>query len=201
MSSERQEPRPKRLLRIDDNGGGDSVKVLLLETIDTSYKYVALSHCWGSNNGAAGRPGMIPQTTKENIGEHESCGLSGVSLTRTFRDTLDVTRNLGIEYIWIDSLCIVQNDQEEKNQEIPRMGSIYGGAYLVIAATLAENGDHGLYHKRRPWRIEFRTSTGETLKGAVYEKSHHDVWKKENNFGQLRSYLCLAVRGHSKNGC
>lgn len=179
-SSEREKSRPKRLLKIDD--GGDPVKVLLLETVDTSYKYVALSHCWGPNYDAAGRPNMIPLTTKANLDRHQSCGLSGPSLTRTFRDVLDVTKKLGIEYLWIDSLCIVQDDQEDKIQELPRMGSIYGGAYLVIAAALAENGDHGLYRERKQRLIKFRTSTNEMLKAAVCEKSHHDVWKMGEQF-------------------
>ena len=173
----REKSRPKRLLKIDDSG--DTLKILLLETVDTSYKYVALSRCWGPNYDAAGKPNMIPRTTKVNLDRHQSRGLSGPSLTRTFRDALDVTRKLGIEYIWINSLCIVQGDQEDKIQELPRMGS----AYLVIAATLAENGDHGLYREREQRLVKFRTSTSETLKAAVYEKSHHDMEKGRTILG------------------
>jgi hypothetical protein len=179
-SLEREKSRPKRLLKID--GSIDTVKIILLETVDTSYKYVALSHCWGPKHDAAGNLNMIPRTTKANLGKHISHGLPGPSLTKTFRDVLDVTRKLGIEYIWIDSLCIVQDDQEDKIQELPRMGSIYGGAYLVVAATLAENGDHGLHRERQQRLVQFRTLTNEMLKAAVYEKSHHDVWKKGEQF-------------------
>jgi hypothetical protein len=176
--SENEAARPKRLLRIDDSG--DSLKVLLVETSDMRQKYAALSHCWGSSNDTPTT--MIPKTTKENLESHKSIGLSELSLTRTFRDALDVTRKLGVEYIWIDSLCIVQDDTDDWTRECPKMGYIYGEAYLVIAATLAKNGDHGLYRERFPRRIEFLTSAGQTLKVAVYEKAHHDVWKKGEQF-------------------
>lgn len=55
------------------------------------------------------------------------------------------------------------------------MGDIYGSVYLVIAATLAKNGDHGLYRERSRHRVELLTSTGQILKAAVCEKAHHDV--------------------------
>jgi hypothetical protein len=93
-----------------------------------------------------------------------------------------LTRKLGTEYIWFDSLCITQDDEQDKTQEIPKMGDIYSGADLVIAATLAENGGHGLYHDRRPWRIEIPTSKYKDLIAVVFEQSHHDVWKKVEQF-------------------
>jgi hypothetical protein len=174
-----QDKKPKRLLRINDSGSGSGMNLILIDTIDASYRYVALSHCWGNSTDAAS---TIPRTTKENLRNHQSCGLSVASLTRTFQHAVDLTRRLGMQYIWIDSLCIVQDDSEDKNLELPRMGSVYGDAYLVIAATLAENGAHGLYHDRLPFHVEFLISENETLKATVFEKSHHDVWKKGEQF-------------------
>lgn len=177
-----QSQRPKRLLRIYDSNPSDELRLVLLETIDASYKYVALSHCWGSSKNAVETGYTISKTAKENLDIHQSYGLLVACLTRTFQHAIDLTRKLGIQYIWIDSLCIIQDDEQDKSQEIPKMGDIYGGADLVIAATLAENGRHGLYHDRCQSRIEIPTSREETLVAIVFEKSHHDVWKKGEQF-------------------
>jgi len=62
------------------------------------------------------------------------------------------------------------------------MRSIYGNAHLVIAATLAKDGEHGLYCERAQHRIEFQTSAGEPVKASVFLKAHHDIWKKGEQF-------------------
>lgn len=111
------------MLRIGDSS--DSLKVFLVETSDMRQKYAAFSHCWGSSNETAETTTIIPKTTTQNLEIHKSIGLSELSLTRIFRDALDVTRKLGVEYIWIDSLCIVQNDSADWTRECPKMGNIY----------------------------------------------------------------------------
>ena len=61
--------------------------------------YACLSHCWGTANVIA--------TTNANLSVHKR-GIQVSSLSQTFRDTIEVTRRLGIDYLWIDSLCIIQ---------------------------------------------------------------------------------------------
>lgn len=63
------------------------------------------------------------------------------SLTKTFQDAITVARQLGIQYVWIDSLCIVQDDRREWVSEAKRMEFTFAGAYCVLAATLAEYSD------------------------------------------------------------
>jgi hypothetical protein len=53
--------------------------------------------------------------------------------------------NLNISYIWIDCLCIVQDDAEEWALEAPKMGSVYNGSIVTIAATLSTSGHDGLF--------------------------------------------------------
>ena len=100
--SENKGARLRRLLRIDDSGR--NLKVILVETSNIRQKYVALSHCWWSSNDTIETTTMIPKTTMDNLETYKSIGLSELDLTRTFRDALDVTWKLGVEYIWIDSL-------------------------------------------------------------------------------------------------
>ena len=54
---------------------------------------------------------------------------------------------MGIRFIWIDSLCIIQDSQEDWLQETPRMTSVYGGALFNIAATLGADSDAGLWQQ------------------------------------------------------
>jgi hypothetical protein len=67
------------------------------------------------------------------------------TLPKTFRDAVSVTRALNIRYIWIDSLCIVQDDLEDWEQEAAKMASIYEGSFLTIAAADSPNSNGGLF--------------------------------------------------------
>jgi hypothetical protein len=69
-------------------------------------------------------------------------------LPKTFRDAIIISRNLGIEYMWIDSLCIVQDDPRDWELEAAKMGEIYSNAFLVIAASSSVDGDSGCFLER-----------------------------------------------------
>ncbi|KAH7320754.1 heterokaryon incompatibility protein-domain-containing protein [Stachybotrys elegans] len=89
-------------------------------------RYCALSHCWG---GAA-----ILSTRRNNLAAMEA-GISLDNFPATFVDAIKITRRLGIRYVWIDSLCIIQDDEEDWKSEAQKMGSVYQSAYLTIAAS------------------------------------------------------------------
>ena len=96
---------------------------------------------------------------------------------------MNLTIDLGLRYIWIDSLCIVQDDRDEWSAECPKMGAIYGGAYIVVAASLAANGVHGLYKDRPTFhRVKFHTKAGHLVKAVVRTKVNHSVWKTGEQF-------------------
>ncbi|KAK7718842.1 hypothetical protein SLS57_005952 [Botryosphaeria dothidea] len=71
-------------------------------------------------------------------------------LPKTFRDAITVVRSLGFRYIWIDSLCIVQDDLDEWLRESEQMGVIYERAALTIAACHAKNSTEGCFFDRTP---------------------------------------------------
>lgn len=60
---------------------------------------------------------------------------------------MDITKALGVDYIWIDSLCIVQNDDDDWRKEASLMSSVYGGSYVNIAASSATNAHQGCHTK------------------------------------------------------
>ncbi|KAI0872115.1 heterokaryon incompatibility protein-domain-containing protein [Hypoxylon argillaceum] len=102
--------------------------------------YAALSHCWGST-----RP---LQTLRSNIESHVK-GISLDSVPKTFRDAIRVTRHLDIGYLWIDSLCIIQDDNEDWIREAAQMGAYYTGAEIVISASSSQGSSEGFLGPRK----------------------------------------------------
>ncbi|KAG1728769.1 heterokaryon incompatibility protein-domain-containing protein [Suillus lakei] len=91
-------------------------------------RYVALSYLWGGI-------GAEYWTTKDNIGERStSGGLNMANVPDTIADSIQLVRQLGERYIWIDTLCIIQDDLKDKISQIHAMDLIYGGSYFTIYA-------------------------------------------------------------------
>ncbi|RFN43818.1 hypothetical protein FIE12Z_11947 [Fusarium flagelliforme] len=172
---------PTRLLKIVNHGS--ELSVLLTNTSDAKYTYTALSHCWGTQEQAK----KIPTLDRDNLEQRLLAAMSVSSLTRTFQDAIELTASLGYEYIWIDSLCIIQGDQADWKKECGKMGEVYGGAYLVIAAAYAKDGNGGLFADRQAARrIEFKSSAGHAIKASVSahrgEIDKHDIWKTGDQY-------------------
>lgn len=100
--------------------------------------YVALSHCWGNSEN------QPLKTTKENYAERLA-GIPLKDLPKTFRDAVKVTKHIRVKYLWIDSLCIIQDDIEDWKQEAANMGAVYEYARLTIAATDARDSTEGCF--------------------------------------------------------
>lgn len=129
---------PTRLLDVTDN------RVKLVESRvnilpGADRTFVALSHCWGLN--------PIIRTLKENYNEHLQ-GIPEAKLSQTFRDAVHATRKLGFKYIWIDSLCIKQDDGGDWAREAETMCDVYQSAILTIAAAHASGGEVGCFAQR-----------------------------------------------------
>lgn len=102
---------------------------------------MALSYCWGT--------GQTLVTTLENSASH-MIEIPFQRLPQTIQDAIKITRNLGIRYLWVDALCIIQDSVDGKDfqQESSKMGSIYGNAYLTIAVESSESCADGFLHSR-----------------------------------------------------
>ena len=129
--------------RVVDVGDKESSNIrLFCDTRGKTGKYLALSHRWGSP--AQNRKFC---TEKNNIKRYEE-GVSIVDLPNTFRDAIHVTRCLGVQYLWIDSLCIIQDDAKDWEEESKRMEQVYSSAYATIAASCASGTDDGFLKPR-----------------------------------------------------
>ncbi|GAB1314570.1 hypothetical protein MFIFM68171_04780 [Madurella fahalii] len=101
--------------------------------------YAALSHCWG---------GDIPgKTVKRNV-EARKFGIPNRDIALTFRDAIRITRELGIRYLWIDALCIIQDSAEEWAQESVKMMSLYAMATVTISALEARSSSAGILKRQ-----------------------------------------------------
>ena len=85
-------------------------------------------------------------TTTENLSSHcDSIPLD--KLPRTILDAVKTTRALSLQYLWIDSFCILQDSTEDKKTQLHFMGSIYHSAYVTYAASAAESVEEGFLDK------------------------------------------------------
>ncbi|KAL8952975.1 MAG: hypothetical protein Q9222_001151 [Ikaeria aurantiellina] len=73
------------------------------------------------------------------------------SLSQSIQDSIQVVRQLGIRYLWVDALCIIQDAEEDKMHEIQRMDQIYSNAYLTIAAANSDNSSRGFLTAPEKW--------------------------------------------------
>ncbi|KAJ4246058.1 hypothetical protein NW762_013803 [Fusarium torreyae] len=103
-------------------------------------RYAALSYVWGSVE--------MPLAKKANITFLRLPGAflkgSGVELPATIRDAVRLCAEIGIRYLWVDSICIVQDDMESKMEQIKAMGSVYANAYLTLVALASENANSSI---------------------------------------------------------
>ncbi|KAH7094356.1 heterokaryon incompatibility protein-domain-containing protein [Paraphoma chrysanthemicola] len=138
---------PKRLLDV----GRATSPIRLIDTQGKAFQYIALSHCWGS------APQLI--TTKSNWAKL-AVNISFAALPPLFQDAIIITRQLGLRYIWIDSLCIIQDSVRDWETESSKMGSIYQNSYVTISAT--NSGDGGarcLGARRKPVKLPYTNTT------------------------------------------
>ncbi|KIX95530.1 uncharacterized protein Z520_08650 [Fonsecaea multimorphosa CBS 102226] len=136
-------PLPTRVL--DVNGQGDTIR--LVETTDQRGHYVALSHCWGLSHRIT--------TTKKTYADHRE-GIPLEDLPATFQQAVTITRELGVPYLWIDSLCIIQDDEFDWETEASRMGFVYFSSYLTLSAMSSADDSSGCYRDAsKPIEITF----------------------------------------------
>ena len=106
--------------------------------------YVALSHCWGPLIESSA--GMYARTLENNLNEMQR-GIPFNLLPQNFQDAILTVQRLQLRYLWIDALCIIQDDPADWAREAAKMNGIYGSAYLTIAATSAISSTEGFLRR------------------------------------------------------
>jgi hypothetical protein len=122
-----------------------STNVRLYETHGETGQYACLSHRWIE--------GHTITTVLSNIDDRKK-EIQWEALPKTFQDAITIVRKLGLRYIWIDSLCIIQgSDSDDWIKEAPKMASTYQQAYITISASYAVNKENGCFSTASPLDI------------------------------------------------
>lgn len=129
---------PPRILDLAPPGGtaGD---LRLLTDVTSFGQYAALSHCWGNS-----QPLKLTQTSYRIF----QMAIPFNRLPRTFQDAVTATRYLGLRYLWIDSLCIIQDSIQDWEEQCTEMRRIYKDSFITIAGAAASSCESGFLHDR-----------------------------------------------------
>ena len=137
---------PTRLLRVLRASSPGGWHLQLHETEPGVVEpYAALTYCWG---------GSQPVLTNKGNREEHLAGIDIETLPNTLQDALTVTEELGLSFVWVDALCIIQDDDEDKATEIARMAPVYRNATIVIGACRARTVMEGFLGPRLPLGLE-----------------------------------------------
>jgi hypothetical protein len=132
--------------RVIDVGTGDDSQVprLILSTDlgNTEQRYITLSYCWGTSGNLV--------TTTSNLYERQS-ELAIDDMPKTLKDAISITRRLGVQFLWVDALCIFQGTDQDAVEDWQRqsaeMDQIYGNSFLTIAAGAATDVHQGIFRE------------------------------------------------------
>ena len=114
------------------------MRLVLTDEMEQIPAYATLSYCWGLE--------PFIKLTSETI-DAFSVAIPECDLPKTFRDAIFIARELGMSYIWIDALCIIQSDSKDWHLEAGRMHSVYGGSEVTIAASSATDAHQGCFEE------------------------------------------------------
>lgn len=152
--------KPSRLVDVGDSHGCESIRVINTLGLAIS-DYVCLSYCWG------GKQPII--CTSQKLGNSGTWIIDLQDLPRTFKDTIKVCRQLNFRFIWIDSLCIIQDDPVDVESEILQMPSIYRNAQMTLCASSAKSIYEGFLESRPDYSLyKVRVALPGHLQGSIY---------------------------------
>jgi hypothetical protein len=140
LLSEDEEFLPTRLIDVGSGDEASQPRLCVRNEVVDDKRYLTLSHCWGI------KP-MPLRTLKSTLDQYRT-RLPMDLVPLTFSQAIDMTRKLGVRYLWIDSLCIIQDSEEDWLQESSVMGSIYSNSTCTLAASASSDSNGGLFGKR-----------------------------------------------------
>jgi hypothetical protein len=122
------------------------------------------------------------------------------TLTKTFQHAIMLTRKLGLDYVWIDSLCINQDDENDWQVEASKMAGIYENAELVVSATASRDGSEGLFRERKPVQILASDDTRDSSTVREYGSFHKVIHMHgpECNDKDCPIFICRDTARHAQ---
>lgn len=171
---------PTRLLRITKEQDGLHVRLVEVKNLSGETRkeiceggYVSLSYCWGGD-----QPVKLTTSSAEQL----KSGMDAQHLPRTLTDAIQVTNSLGIKNIWIDALCIFQDNAMDKEMEIARLPLYYSRNTLTLSAASASRCTIGILNEilqavirgHGPFELSFSTKAGQGTVQLFVSRSSPD---------------------------
>ncbi|PSN72086.1 HET-domain-containing protein [Corynespora cassiicola Philippines] len=164
---------PTRLVDIN-TGNQEMIRVVETKKHNIKGPYVTLSHCWGRD--------YFMRLQRDNEKILMGPGVRTKELTKNFQQAIEVARFIGVRYIWIDSLCIVQGQGGDFAYEGNFMHKVYRSSYCNIVAADSRDSKGGLFRDRKPDDIApatFMASENSVLEDGMWRVLEEDMWKSE----------------------
>lgn len=167
---------PRRLIDLQPSNL-DSGQIRIVETTNVMLSYATLSYCWGTIHNKTWL------TEKGNLHKRTSA-FNIESMPKTVREAFIITSRLGFRYIWVDALCIVQDDAAEWARESANMGNIYHESVVTIVASSSRSAEQGCFNTRSRshfdkfinlYRIENVLKDGAASSIFVYQSVRPDL--------------------------
>ncbi|KAK4078595.1 uncharacterized protein Triagg1_2926 [Trichoderma aggressivum f. europaeum] len=115
-------------------------------------------------------------TTIESLSAHLD-SIPWNRLPKTFQDAAKVAVWLGIKYLWIDSLCIIQDSSDDWKDQAAQMCEIYSGAYVTLAAAWSADSDVGLFRESASFKVQPATHLGPQAASYLIRRvPEHTTW-------------------------
>jgi len=161
---------PSRLLEISDVRGDLHLRLRDRSELQSG-RYCTLSHCWG----ALGLQSL--QLTTDSLSSFRN-GIAVSTLKPTFDDMADLTWRLGVRLMWIDCMCIIQDDIQDWRDESALMGKVYANSWLNVSAARTDATCSGLYAERyvTDRLAHFRTRYGESGEATIWTVTNPEEW-------------------------
>lgn len=175
---------PKRVVLLNSTGPSH-ITARLFEPINQRSPYVALSHCWGLHQTCI--------TTQKTVAQRKA-NIPWKTIPKTFQEVMQLALKLGFRFIWIDSLCIVQDDPEDWEIQSSLMSEIYQNAVLTLSATSAAGDNQGCCSSNTP-RPALEITLPEDIGAcriAVRRPLNH--WDAQTT-SELQNHFPLLTRG------
>jgi hypothetical protein len=149
--------RPARLLKIVNDRGQNTLQ--LVDTDEHTKQYATLSYCWGDGSSdVAGEPYCLWMTTRTNVFARRN--IIDVSvLPKPLAEACSAARELEMQFIWIDSICIIQDDELDWAREAAKMGTIYANSAICLSALSSESCHDGLFDQHSYNTVAFPART------------------------------------------
>ena len=155
---------PSRLIDVGDDDSGISPHLVITDyrLRRRSPRYVALSYCWGS----AADSSTQFKTEKVSFPDRMA-GFATSSMTKVMQDAVATTKALSIRYLWIDAVCIIQDDHADWERESSTMRDVYEHAYVTICTVVSPSCHSGFLERKPPAiTVPFQSSISPTIKGS-----------------------------------